>query len=72
MKLCGYRSGYCTSPGGCTLVTPNTGQKFTWEELGKMAWHCGYFVYRAAQNQLGLPLPRRRRDWKVGNPYERK
>lgn len=71
MKQCGYRCGLCSSPGVCELRPVGFGLVMPWRRLQTAARSCPYYVTVAGGGQLGFHLERRRRDWDVGNPYEK-
>ena len=69
MKKCGYAKGYCDSPGPCDFEIEGWGEVVAWRRLGKLARACEYYIPRASEPRIIAQMQRRRRDWRVGNPY---
>ena len=70
VKQCGYFPGYCINPGRCDLNVNGWPSPVRWYKITKAAANC---EWRVGKSKTGLKLAYRllrRRDWKVGNPYE--
>ena len=69
MKKCGYAKGYCDSPVPCDLEIEGWGEAVAWRKLRELAKACDHYLPRAPEFRSMSRIPRRRRDWRVGNPY---
>ena len=71
MKRCGYAAGVCTSPCECNMVSECFLDANGWTRMRGLARICPYFVEEGVSSSVRLRGLRRRRDWRVGNPYGR-
>lgn len=70
-KRCGYVTGHCLSSERCCLSPEDFGELLGWGRLQKEALSCPFHRPPKRPSKFGLWKQRRRRDWKVGNPYKK-
>lgn len=70
IKRCGYANGYCVSEEVCRDYGKDYWNAAERRELAKVARGCRYFQSKADALLVEVHKARRRRDWKVGNPYQ--
>lgn len=71
IKRCGYVKGCCLKDGGCDFYPNGFGDLLHWGELQKKARRCKFLATKARAFRVEVRKARRRRDWKVGNPYDK-
>ena len=71
MKKCGYAKGYCDSVGPCDIVIEGWGDVLAWQQINKIAKACDHYHPRVSDARSIYQSQRRRRDWRVGNPYQK-
>lgn len=69
-KRCGYLQGYCCHPGECEVALGQPDRmKLVPADIQRVS-RCCWHVSEKEQVKIDTRRQRRRRDWKVGNPYE--
>jgi len=70
VKKCGYLGGHCANPGPCEFFPEDLGQLVGFGKLPEGVLECPHHRPLTTGGQYRIKFRRRRRDWKVGNPYD--